>query len=188
MSGGEAGGFEFASSEDIRREVGRMAGEVVARWPGELVVVGIRRRGVPVGEMLTERLEGSRAEVLAVQELELKRYSDELEILHQQPALKEPEEPMELADRRVLLVDDVCYTGRTLARALEYVTDAGAAEVRCAVLCVRRGNELPVEPGVVGFRCDVGDGGIVDVRIPPYEDHLAIEVRRKKPQAADSSR
>lgn len=171
--------FEFATADDIATELERMAGEVVSRWPGEVVVVGIRRRGVPLAEQLAEQLEAAGADMVAVQELELKRYSDELELLHEQPELREPDEPLELEDRRVLLVDDVLYTGRTFARALGYVTDAGAREVRCAVLCVRRGKELPIRPDVVGFRCDVGAGGIVDVRIPPYEDRTAIELRKK---------
>jgi pyrimidine operon attenuation protein/uracil phosphoribosyltransferase len=175
----EDNAFEFATGDDIARQLRRMAGEVAARWPGELVVVGIRRRGVPLAEGLVERLKETDAEVVAVQELELKRYSDELDVLHEQPALTEPDESLELEGRRVLLVDDVVYTGRTLARALQYVTDAGASEVRCAALCVRRGNELPIRPEIVGFHCDIGQGGIVDVRVPPYEDRLAVDLRKK---------
>ncbi|MFO7894178.1 MAG: phosphoribosyltransferase family protein [Longimicrobiales bacterium] len=176
--------FDFAVASDIEAELDRMAGEVMARWPGEMVVVGIRRRGVPLAEALAERLEEAGTDIVAVQELELKRYSDELDVLHEQPSLNEPEEPLELEGRRVLLVDDVLYTGRTFARALDYVTEAGAEEVRCAVLAVRRGNELPIEPDVVGFRCDIGAGGIVDVRIPPYEDRWAVELR-KRDEGAD---
>lgn len=101
-------------------------------------------------------------------------------MLHERPELTEPEEPLELDDQRVLLVDDVLYTGRTFARTLDYVIDAGATEVHCAALCVRRGTELPIRPAVVGFRCDVGAGGIVDVRIPPYEDRLAIELTKRE--------
>ena len=178
MSGGAAG-FDFARAPDIEAELDRMAGELMARWPGEMVVVGIRRRGVPLAEELAGRLRDRGADVAAVRELELKRYSDELEVLHQRPELTEPEDALDLDGQRVLLVDDVVYTGRTFARALDYVTELGAGEVRCAALCVRRGRELPVRPAVVGFRCDVGGGSIVDVRIPPYEDRLAIELRRK---------
>lgn len=176
---GDVGAFEFADASDIEAELDRMAGQVMARWPGEIVVVGIRRRGVPLAEELTERLKEAGADVVATRELELKRYSDGLDVLHEQPALNEPEEPLELEGRRVLLVDDVLYTGRTFARALDYVTGAGAREVHCAVLCVRRGNELPIQPDVVGFRCDIGAGGIVDVRIPPYEDRLAIDLSKQ---------
>ena len=175
---GESRTFDFAVASDVEEELSRMAREVGARWPGG-VVVGIRRRGVPLAEKLAERLRAAGADVAAVQELELKRYSDELDVLHEQPELNEPDEPLDLDGRRVLLVDDVIYTGRTLARALDYVTDAGAAEVRCAVLCVRRGNELPIRPEIVGFHCDIGAGGIVDVRIPPYEDRVAVELRHK---------
>ena len=179
MSESSAGAFDFAVASDIEAELDRMAGETVARWPGELVVVGIRRRGVPLAEELAGRIADRGGAVVAVHELELKRYSDELEVLHEQPELTEPEEPLELDGRRVLLVDDVVYTGRTFARAVDYVIDAGAAEVRCAALCVRRGSDLPIRPDVVGFRCDIGDGGIVDVLTPPYEDRLAVELRRK---------
>lgn len=171
--------FEFAGASDIEVQLDRMAGEVAARWPGELVVVGIRRRGLPLARRLASRMEAGGTAIVAVQELGLKRYSDELEVLHEQPELTEPEEALKLEGRRVLLVDDVLYTGRTFARALDYVIDAGAREVRCAVLCVRRGNELPIQPDVVGFQCDVGADGIVEVRVPPYEDRLAIDLTTK---------
>ena len=170
-------GFDFAVAADIEAALDRMAGEALARWPAELVVVGIRRRGAPLAARLANRLEDRGADVV-LQELELKRYSDDLDVIHEQPELTEPDEPLELEGRRVLLVDDVVYTGRTFATALDYAMSQGAAEVRCAALCVRRGRELPVRSDIVGFRCDVGEGRIVDVRIPPYEDRLAIELRR----------
>lgn len=177
------GAFVFSDASDVEAALDRMAGQVAARWPDELVVVGIVRRGVPLAEALAARLEDAGVDVVAVQQLELKRYSDELDVLHEQPELNEPDEPLDLDGRRVLLVDDVLYTGRTFGRALAYVTEARAREVRCAALCVRRGAELPIQPDVVGVRCDIGAGGIVDVRIPPYEDRLAIDVRKKDVEA-----
>lgn len=78
-------------------------------------------------------------------EAELDRMAGEM-----MATLTQPEETLDLDGSRALLVDDVVYTGRTFARALDYVTGLGAAEVRCAALCVRRGRELPVRPAVVG--------------------------------------
>jgi len=142
-------------------------------------VVGIRRRGFPLAERLVDRLSGLGTDDVVLEELELKRYSDELELLHRHPELRTPDDALELEGRRVLLVDDVLFSGRTLDRALSYSVAAGAAEVRCAVICIRDGRELPITADFVGMRCDVGDDGIVDVRVPPYEEELAVDIRSR---------
>ncbi len=154
----------------------RMARALSATWPEEMTVVGIRRRGVPLAERLVDRLSRLGTGDVVLQELELKRYSDDLDLLHRHPELRTPDDALELEGRRVLLMDDVLFSGRTLDRALSYCVAAGAAEVRCAVVCSRDGRELPITADFVGMRCDVGVNGIVDVRVPPYEDELAIDI------------
>lgn len=160
----------------------RSAGRPPAAEPGSreslaLTLVGIRRRGVPLARALHARIEDLGGAGVEIGELELKRYSDDLEVLHHQPHLEEPDRTIPIEGRRVLLVDDVLYTGRTLARAVQHVATAGARDVRCAVLCIRSGAELPIRADFVGFRFDVGAGGIVEVLTPPYEDELGVVLR-----------
>lgn len=169
--------LRIATHERVEALLERMARTVAAAWPGGMTVIGIRRRGVPLAERLCRHLSGIGAAPLEQGELDLKRYSDDLEILHPDTRLRASDIPLELADRRILLVDDVLYTGRTLATAVQYCLDRGATEVRCAVLCEREGREVPIVADFVGLRCDVGEGSVVEVRVPPYEDVLAVEVR-----------
>lgn len=168
----------ISDSSSGSRSAGRPpSAEPLAPDSMPLTLVGIRRRGVPLAKGLHERISNLGGRGVEFAEIELKRYSDDLEILHQQPHLKEPDRTIPIEDRRVLLVDDVLYTGRTLTRAVQYAASAGAKDVRCAVLCLRRGAELPIRADFIGFRFDVGAGGIVEVMTPPYEDDLGVVLR-----------
>lgn len=171
--------YRFASADRVEEVLDGMATRMAAIWPGETTLLGLRRRGVPLARRLGERLEDAHGVHVRVGELELKRYSDELEILHDEPKLTEPDDVPALDGRDVFLVDDVLYTGRTLFKALDYCLSARAARVRCTVLCARAGRDVPVHVDVVGLRCDVAPGEVVEVSIPPYEDETGVVLRER---------
>lgn len=172
--------YRFASAERVEEVLDRMATRMAALQSGSTTLLGLRRRGAPLARRLATRLEEVHAVDVRLGELELERYSDELEILHDEPKLTEPDEVPELGGRDVFLVDDVLYTGRTLFKALDYCMDAGAARVRCAVLCSRGEHEVPIHVDVVGLRCDVAPGEVVDVSIPPFEEETAVVLRERE--------
>jgi pyrimidine operon attenuation protein/uracil phosphoribosyltransferase/prolyl-tRNA editing enzyme YbaK/EbsC (Cys-tRNA(Pro) deacylase) len=153
-----------------------LAAQVRARLGGvgDLVIVGIHRRGIPLARLLAERLGQGRVQALC-----LKRYSDDLAVLHDQPRLDERRFPLDVDGRTVLLVDDVLYTGRTLRRAVDHLSARGASRVYTAVLCARGGREVPVRADFAGLRLELEADAIVDVHVPPYEPALAIVLRRR---------
>lgn len=155
-----------------------MARRIDALAEEDLELLGVRRRGVPLAERLAERLEEVRGREVPVQEVVLKRYADDLTLLHDRPELKE-EPDLDVEGKSVLIVDDVLYTGRTLFRAAQIADAAGADRVRAAVLCTRGTNEVPVTTAVTGLQLDVGESGVVEVHVPPYEEEPGIHLVRK---------
>lgn len=132
---------------------------------------------MPLADRLADRL-GSTPVGAGVQEVALKRYADDLTLLHERPELEEEPE-LEVDGRSVVVVDDVLYTGRTLFRASQIAVAAGAERVRTAVLCSRGPNEVPVAAAVTGLRLDVGAEGVVEVHVPPYEDDTGVHLVRR---------
>lgn len=165
-----------------------MAAGVQGELGREVALVGIRRRGVPLAEALADRLEERLGAAPPVGELTLKRYADDLSVLHDEPRLEEEEPlPFDPAGRTLLVVDDVLYSGRTLLRATTHLVSAGAERVVAAVVCARGPNEVPLTAAFVGFRLDVGEANVVEVHVPPYEEDLAVWVMpREEIEAEDA--
>ena len=174
-----ADGFRVADAGTLDRVLDRMAAYVDGTVEGGLALIGIRRRGVPLAETLAERVKRSGRTRVLGGEIELKRYADDLTLLHEDPLLLDVELPERLERLTVVLVDDVLYSGRTLLRAARSLVEAGAGIVRCAVLCSRGANEVPIAADFVGLQLDVGPDVIVEVRVPPYEEELAVVLRRR---------
>lgn len=168
------GSFVAADEERLDETLHRLARQIAADLDGRPVVVGIRRRGVPLAHRLVEQIDAQCEWNCAVGEISLKRYADDLTVLHPQPKLAEESLSIDVDGAVVLLVDDVLYTGRTLLRAAEFILEAGAARVHCAVLCVRNQPEVPVAADFTGMRLDVGSDSVIELHIPPYEDDLAV--------------
>lgn len=139
-------------------------------------LVGILRRGAPLAHRLAERL-GQRGQAPEVGELSLKRYSDDLDVLHARPRLDADSLQIEVAERHLILVDDVIFTGESLFRAACHLRAAGATRLQTALLCARGQPSMPIRADFVGRRLDVGPGWIIDCQVPPYEDAIGIVVR-----------
>lgn len=171
-------GFRMFDDDEVERLLDRMAEEIAASLGEEIAVVGILRRGAPLAERLADRLETGGVTTHRG-DFELKRYSDELEVLHERTRMEAPDLPFDVEGKTVLLVDDVLYTGRTMLRAAEWMVAHGAGRVSCAVLCAREGRETPIDAEFVGTWLEVGESGIVDVEIPPYEEQVGVVVRHR---------
>jgi pyrimidine operon attenuation protein / uracil phosphoribosyltransferase len=169
---------EAALRPVIRGMAAQLAG-VLAQRPA--LLVGVLRRGAPLADRLAAAMaELSAAPVLTRLDLEVKRYGDDLTLLHPQTRLNEtPEQArIELAGRQVVLVDDVLYQGHSLARVLEWARARGAAYVHAAVLVDRRARRLPVRADVVGVTLQIAPDDVIECNVPPYEDDFAIDLLR----------
>jgi pyrimidine operon attenuation protein/uracil phosphoribosyltransferase len=140
-------------ADAIRRALTRIAHEILEknRGTGELAVVGIRRRGVPLARRLALRLQEIEGNEVAVGVLDITLYRDDLTTRTDQPIVQRTEVPFSVRERRIVLVDDVLFTGRTVRAALDALIDLGRPQmIQLAVLIDRGHRELPIRADYVG--------------------------------------
>jgi pyrimidine operon attenuation protein / uracil phosphoribosyltransferase len=164
----------------VERTLARMAREIVELNQGvaSLLLIGIQRRGVHLADRLAleiERAEGTRPPVGT---LDITLYRDDLTAIGPRPVLGETRIPLTGLDgERVVIVDDVCYTGRTVRAALDELADFGRPARTClCVLVDRGGRELPIQPDIAGRRVQAMEGQRVDVLVPELDGRLAVEL------------
>ncbi|WP_396430140.1 phosphoribosyltransferase family protein [Limnohabitans sp.] len=158
-----------------------MARQTMALLPGDkpVAVVGVLRRGAPLGDMLTERmvrLHGLKPPLRL--DLLVKRYADDLRLLHPDTLLTEQAQhaALDLTGHTVLLVDDVLYTGHSVLKVLPYLLQKKPACIKLVCLANRCTTRLPVHADVVGVQLAVAPDDIVECHVPPYEAKFEIEL------------
>ncbi len=161
----------------------RMAVQALPLLAGrdKLAVVGVLRRGAPLADRLVDVLAqryGLR-DLLRL-DLKIKRYADDLRLLHPQTELTESagQGEIRLDGYTVLLVDDVLYTGHSLFRAIDWLSKKNPRAIHCAVLAHRNVTQLPLQADVVGVHLQVAPGDVVECHVPPYEAQFKIELLR----------
>lgn len=138
---------------EINRALSRVAHEVIERNRGltDLTLVGIRTGGVHLAHRLAGRLKEIEGVVLPVGALDITLYRDDLHTKRDQPAVRKTEIGFDITDKKVILVDDVLFTGRTIRAAMDELIDFGRPrEIQLAVLIDRGHRELPIRANYVG--------------------------------------
>ncbi|MDY4033394.1 MAG: bifunctional pyr operon transcriptional regulator/uracil phosphoribosyltransferase PyrR [Pyramidobacter sp.] len=156
------------TAEDMERALRRMGNEIVERNRGadDLVIIGIQRRGVYLAGRLREFLRVAEGVKLPLGELDITLYRDDITLLSDQPVVHSTSIPVDVNGRRIILVDDVLYTGRTIRAALEAIGDIGRpACVQLLILIDRGHRELPIQPDYLGKAVPTSSQEIVDVRV-----------------------
>lgn len=141
------------SAEDINRAITRIAHEILEKNKGSenLAVVGIRTRGVFVAQRLIKKLNEIEDIDLPLGILDITLYRDDLGTGLQNPELKETDIPFPIDGMKIILCDDVLFTGRTIRAAIDALMDFGRpACVQLAVIIDRGHRELPIRPDFVG--------------------------------------
>ncbi len=158
----------------------RMAADLVAQLKPqeEVVLLGIRSRGLPLAERLATLLRTTTGAQVPVGALDITLYRDDLTEMVGSPIVRPTEIPFTLKDRTVILVDDVLYTGRTVRSALDALLDHGRPHrVMLLVLADRSGRELPIQADFAGVRVEVPPGHRVAVRLREIDgvDGITVE-------------
>lgn len=163
----------------LERATRRISHEILERngGAGEVCLVGIRRRGVPLAEMISDNIEKIEGTRVPVGELDITFYRDDLEKKNDEPVLSDSHIPFDIGEKHVVLVDDVLYTGRTARAALEGLLRFGRPKsVQLAVLVDRGHRELPIRGDYVGKNVPTSKSERIYVRIPPYDDRMCVEL------------
>ncbi|MDI6894893.1 MAG: bifunctional pyr operon transcriptional regulator/uracil phosphoribosyltransferase PyrR [Bacillota bacterium] len=163
--------------EAMRRAITRIAHEILEKNKGieGLVLVGIRRRGVPLAERLAAQIEAIEGGRVPVGSLDITLYRDDLTLRSDHPVVHRTEVPFGIQGRKVVLVDDVLYTGRTVRAALDAIMDLGRpALIQLAVLIDRGHRELPIRADYVGKNVPTSRREIIHVKLGETDDEDAV--------------
>ncbi len=163
----------------IARALKRISHEILERNNGteDLCIIGIKRRGVALAEIIAENIYGIEGVRVPCGELDITYYRDDLSAISPDPVINPTQLPFSIVGKNVVLVDDVLYTGRTARAALDALMRFGrAAAVQLAVLIDRGHRELPIRGDYVGKNVPTSRSEIIAVKIPPYDDTTAAEL------------
>lgn len=171
----------------VARALARMAREIIEVNDGvaNLSLLGVQRRGVELAERLAREIERAEGEHPPVGTLDITLYRDDLTAIGPRPVLGETRLPAGGIDgRRLVIVDDVLYTGRTTRAALDELADFGRpARIFLCVLVDRGGRELPIQPDVVGRVVDLRADQVIEVLVPEVDGRLAVEIATRAESA-----
>jgi len=140
-------------AQEINRALTRVAHELIEKNHGiaNVALVGIRTGGVYLAKRLAKKLQEIEGKAVPVGELDITLYRDDLNARKEQPVLRKTDIPFDITDRKVILVDDVLFTGRTIRAAMDGLIDLGRpGEIQLAVLVDRGHRQLPIKATYVG--------------------------------------
>ncbi|MCR5277807.1 MAG: bifunctional pyr operon transcriptional regulator/uracil phosphoribosyltransferase PyrR [Lachnospiraceae bacterium] len=166
-------------SAAVGRALKRIAHEILEKNGGceNLYLIGIKRRGVPIAQMIRDNILMIEGKEVEIGELDITFYRDDLERLNLEPIIAQSQISADLTGKTVILVDDVLYTGRTARAAMEAVLSHGrAAAIQLAVLVDRGHRELPIRGDYVGKNVPTAKSEHIKVKMPPFEEEMSVEL------------
>ncbi len=166
----------------IDRSLMRLAHEIIEKNKGveDLVLIGIKSRGVPLAHRLSEKIEQIEGKRLLVGKLDITLYRDDLSLKSPEPDVKGLEVDFVIDGKIVILVDDVIYTGRTVRAAMDAIIDFGRpSSIQLAVLVDRGHRELPIRPDYVGKNVPTSSKEIVKVKLEEMDEVSEVSIYQK---------
>lgn len=162
------------------RALQRLAVEVLEQAEaGDVVLVGIQRRGVELAERLGKLIEKDEGVTVPRGALDITLYRDDLETVGPRPVVGETRLPGDLTGKHVVIVDDVLYTGRTVRAALDELADFGRPKrISLCVLIDRGGRELPIQADIVGKVVKTAPGDRIDVMVEELDGKDQVDLVR----------
>jgi len=173
---------KLLDAEAVRRALVRIAHEIVERNKGidGLALIGICTRGAVLAKRIAEEISAIERQAIQVGALDITLYRDDLSRIAPNPIVQATEIAFDITDLRLVLIDDVLFTGRTVRAALDALTDLGRPRsIQLAVLIDRGHRELPIRADYVGKNVPTSVNERVEVRLrePDGRDEVVIEER-----------
>lgn len=168
----------------IRRALTRIAHEVIEKNKGieNLVLVGIKTRGIYIAQRLAKRIEKIEEKAIPVGDIDITLYRDDLskKTQNEEPLVRGSDIPVDITNKKVILVDDVLYTGRTVRAALDAIMDIGRpASIQLAVLVDRGHRELPIRADYVGKNIPTSSSEKILVELSEIDEIEQVSINEK---------
>ena len=173
---------EIMDENAMKRALRRIAHEIIENNGGveNLKLVGIQRRGVTLAKMIREIIEQVEDVGLPLGVLDITFYRDDLSSLSEHPVVNATDLPFQVQDARIVMVDDVLFSGRTARAAMEAVIRLGRpARIRLAVMVDRGHRELPIDPEYVGKNVPTAREEQICVLTPQFDGQWGIHLRKQ---------
>lgn len=164
----------------IDRSLTRLAHEIIENNKGvkDLVIIGILTRGVPLSKRIAEKISEIENAEVKVTSIDITMYRDDLSQVGEDPIINDSSiNQIDINDKKVILVDDVIYTGRTVRAAMDALIDVGRPKsIQLAVLVDRGHRELPIRPDFIGKNVPTSKDEVIKVRLNETDklDEVAI--------------
>lgn len=163
----------------IQRTLTRVSHEIIEKNKGveNIVLVGIMRRGEPLAYRIASIIEEIEGVKIPVGSVDITLYRDDLSTIEEQPLVKEKDIGISIKDKKVILIDDVLYTGRTARAAIDALLDQGRPEIiQLAVLVDRGHRELPIRADYVGKNIPTSRGEMISVEVSEMDGSDSVKI------------
>ncbi|RCW48803.1 MULTISPECIES: bifunctional pyr operon transcriptional regulator/uracil phosphoribosyltransferase PyrR [unclassified Halanaerobium] len=174
---------EIMDSSGMDRAITRIAHEILEKNKGtdDLVLIGIRTRGVPLANRLAGKIKKIEDVEVKTGILDITLYRDDLSTVSQQPIVHRTEIPFDISNKKVVLVDDVLFTGRTVRAALDALIDLGRPrQIQLAIMVDRGHRELPIRADFVGKNLPTSLSEVVSVNLKEIDGEDSILLLEKE--------
>lgn len=163
----------------IQRTLVRISHEIIEKNKGveDIVLVGIKRRGAPLAQRLAKLIEQFEGIKVPVGSVDITLYRDDLSTLSDMPSINSKEIDVEIKNKKIIIVDDVLYTGRTARAAIDAIFDNGRPKViQLAVLIDRGHRELPIRADYVGKNIPTSKNELISVELMEIDDNDSVKI------------
>jgi pyrimidine operon attenuation protein / uracil phosphoribosyltransferase len=153
---------------DLQRAIALLAAHIHRDFPhdNDLVLLGIKTRGVYLAERLVQQLQSAHNQKVVMGVLDITLYRDDLSTLGSQPVVGKTTIDFDVTDKKIILIDDVIYTGRTIRAAMDEIVDFGRPRLIRLMALVDRGlREYPIQPDYIATRIETDFTQVIQVRL-----------------------
>lgn len=170
---------QLLDEKAIARTLIRISHEIIEKNKGiqDVVLIGIKRRGYPLAQRIAEQIEKIEGVKPLVGSVDITLYRDDLTIVNDSPRINSKEIGVDTIHKKVVLVDDVLYTGRTVRAAIDAVIDNGRPSmIQLAVLIDRGHRELPIRADYVGKNIPTSKNEMISVELKEIDNNDSVKI------------
>lgn len=174
---------KIMDAKEMDRALARIAHQIIEKNHGaeKLCIIGIQRRGVPLAEQIAKYIADFEETEVPMGVLDITFYRDDLSSLSEHPVVNATDLPFQVQDARIVMVDDVLFSGRTARAAMDAICDMGRPScVQLAVMVDRGHRELPIRADYVGKNLPTSKSELVGVRVPEFDGDMSVVLYDKR--------